>query len=161
MKNHLYLSLITMLIFLASCRQKTHTHLVSSSDSSKKTVVVKNGSLAGKKYLYDFNTSYYEIDIQNDSILNWRCIAGTNKGKHGTRRYYKHDIGRGVVMVGWTGEDKITVSQVINFNTDSVKTFITRQGKTIADQGRVEDVTDTPSGTDSPLQNEKAVATIK
>lgn len=154
MKNLYNLILAALLLFVASCVQKEHTHLVQSP-LTKKVSASKNGSLSGKKYLYDFNTSYYEISIRNDSVLDWRCVAGAGKGRHGTGRYYRHDVSKGVVMVGWTGDDKLSVSQVINFNTDSVKTFVTRQGKTIASQeGRVQDISVPASSADSHLASD-------
>lgn len=142
MKNYYFLLIASLIFLINACNQNRPTiHL----QSKKPTVapIVKT-DLEGKKLLYDFNTSYFEISIKNDSMLNWRCVAGELKGQTEDVRYYRHNVSKGIVMLSWTDKDKRSVSQVINFNTDSVNTFVQDKKRVISVGGSVQ-LVETPT----------------
>lgn len=141
MKKFYSLLVVSIVFLIFACNQNKPTlHL--QSKNALAPVVIKT-DLAGKKFLYDFNTSYFEISVKNDSMLNWRCVAGELKGKTEDVRYYRHNVSKGIIMLSWTDKERRTVSQVINFNTDSVKTFIQDKSKVISIDGSVQ-LVDTP-----------------
>lgn len=141
MKKFYLLAVASIGFLIFACNQnKPSIHLKSREPVA--AAIVKT-DLAGKKFLYDFNTRYIEITVKDDSILNWKIIAGKEKGVTEDVRYYRHNVSKGIIMLSWTDKERRSVSQVINFNTDSVKTFIQDKNKIISVDGSVQ-LIDTP-----------------
>ena len=87
--------------------------------------LINKGKLeVGQTYLYDYGDARYEVKYLTDSTLHWECVFGEEKGRQETDRYYQKELEGNSVFVTWAEADGIGVSQVIDFNKNTVQSYL-------------------------------------
>lgn len=87
--------------------------------------LINKGKLElGQTYVYDYGDARYELKCLTDSTLRWECVFGEEKGRHETDRYYQKELEGNTVFVTWAEADGIGVSQVIDFNKNTVQSYL-------------------------------------
>ena len=134
MKNY---TLITALLFsfLVSCQQKQEAKKAEAVTALTKPIV-----LSGKKIRYDYGASQYEVTVKNDTLLRWESLSGISKGTMGEERYYRQDIAPGIIFISWIEKDGLGVSQVVNWNTGVVNSYLRIDNQIIPISGTLTEV---------------------
>lgn len=107
---------------------------------SKEEVVKETKVLSGKKLLYDYGDLQYEITFKNDTILNWNCVFGSEKGRTADERYYTQHIDNDKLFLTWIEKDGLGVNQVVNFEKDSVFAYLRIDKQIIPLKGSVKEL---------------------
>ena len=82
----------------------------------------------GKKIEAKYETgAHFQITYLSESELKWEALSGVAEGgdKAGIEPYWTTNITDSIVNVNWIEKDGITVSQVLDFNTNTVVAFVT------------------------------------
>ncbi len=99
--------------------------LSSCVGKGEKIPLINKGKLeVGKTYVYNYGDARYEVKCLTDSTLRWECVFGEEKGRQETDRYYQKELEGNSVFVTWAEADGIGVSQVINFDKNTVQSYL-------------------------------------
>lgn len=134
MKNYALISALSF-AFLVSCQQKQEPKKAEAVTALTKPIV-----LSGKKIRYDYGASQYEVTVKNDTLLRWKSLSGISKGTMGEERYYKQDIAPGIIFISWIEKDGLGVSQVVNWNTHVVNSYLRIDNQIIPISGTLTEV---------------------
>jgi len=78
----------------------------------------------GETYVYDYGDARYEVKILTDSTLNWQCVFGEEKGRQETDRFHQKELEGNTMFITWAEADGIGVSQLVDFNKNTVKSYL-------------------------------------
>lgn len=99
--------------------------LASCIGKGEKVPLINTGKFeVGQTYIYDYGDAKYEVKCLTDSTLHWKCIEGEELGKEETDKYYKQELEGNSVFLTWAEADGIGVSQIIDFNKNTVKLYL-------------------------------------
>ncbi|CAN7169864.1 hypothetical protein LJR161_000249 [Variovorax paradoxus] len=70
----------------------------------------------------------YEVDVDDDDALRWRCVAGENKGREGKEVVDRVPLHPEQHLLSWTEADGLVVAQVVNYDAGSVNTVLVLPG---------------------------------
>lgn len=91
--------------------------------------VLADATQAAEPYLGQFLYQYeggnvYRVTVKDAKTMAWRCIAGDEKGAHGTETPERFKVAEQIYFVTWTEKSGVQVSQVINFKRMQVYSTI-------------------------------------
>lgn len=71
--------------------------------------------------------AYYKITYLSESELKWEALSEVSEGKAevGINPYWTTNITDSIVNINWIEKDGLTVSQVLDFNTNTAVVFLT------------------------------------
>lgn len=84
--------------------------------------------LNGKKVEVEYETgARYLMTYLTESELKWEVLGGLTEGEaaEGIEPYIFYNISEGIYNINWIENDGLTVSQVLDFNTNTVYAFLT------------------------------------
>lgn len=109
---------IALIFFSIAC-------LSSCIGKGEEIPLINKGKLeVGQTYVYDYGDARYEVKCLTDSTLRWECVFGEEKGRQETDRYYQKELEGNSVFVTWAEADGIGVSQIIDFNKNTVQSYL-------------------------------------
>ncbi len=121
MKNTI-LRILVLITFL-SCKHQNDTRDVGTIQDEKK-MFIEVDSLYGKTLEYNYGDHVYEVNFISENELYWKCIKGSEKGKDATDKYSALRLDNSTLFVSWVEKDGLGVSQVIDLQNNTVKTFL-------------------------------------
>lgn len=78
----------------------------------------------GQTYVYDYGDARYEVKCLTDTTLRWECVFGEEKGRQETDRFHQKELEGNTLFVTWAEADGIGVSQLIDFNKNTVQSYL-------------------------------------
>jgi len=121
MKNTVLIILV--LITILSCKNQNNTNDIGIIQDEKNRFI-EIDSLYGKTLEYNYGDHVYEVNFISENELYWKCIKGNEKGKEATDTYSALRLDNYTLFVSWVENDGLGVSQVINLQNNTVKTFL-------------------------------------
>lgn len=118
-------TILTILIIAAifSCKnQNENKHMEKNQNASNSSLKVD--SLSGKNFEYNYGNFIYEVNFKSETELHWKCIKGDDKGNEANENYHTFRLNNSTLFISWVEKDGLGVSQVLNLEDKSVKTFL-------------------------------------
>lgn len=80
----------------------------------------------------------YEVDVERDDALHWRCVEGADKGREAIEAVDRVPLRAHQHMMSWTEADGLVVAQVVDYDAGRVDTVLVLPGgKRLVLQGRI------------------------
>lgn len=114
---------IMILTSIISCKNKNETKNTETTQDEKKSTE-EMVTLSGKTFEYNYGDHVYEVNFKSGDKLHWKCIKGDDKGKEADETYATQRLNNYTFFISWIEQDGLGVSQVINLNDNTVKTFL-------------------------------------
>jgi phenolic acid decarboxylase len=80
----------------------------------------------------------FEVNVERDDALHWRCVAGENLGQEGRENVDRVPLHANQHLLSWSETDGLVVAQVVDYAAGSVNTVLVLPGgKRVMLQGTV------------------------
>lgn len=79
------------------------------------------------RYEYEGGT-VFEVDVERDDALHWRCVAGADKGREARETVDRVPLRPHQHMLSWTEADGLVVAQVVDYDAGRAHTVLVLPG---------------------------------
>lgn len=87
-----------------------------------------NAAHLGKfRYAYEGGV-VYEVEVERDDALHWRCAEGEDKGREARETVDRVPLHTHQHLLSWTEADGLAVVQVVDYDAGRVNTVLVPSG---------------------------------